>query len=275
MTSPTEVFQTLPGLLDPARIAAVEALGALDNASEAQYDDVAHLVSELIDTPIGLITLLHRDVQYFKAHVGLEADQTPMEMSFCKYTIPTKSPLVVPDARSDARFSENPLVTDGTIISYVGVPLVSDEGYVLGAICAEDSKPRTFPADTIPVLEKIARLVIGQFEARKVAEQLSKEIELRQQRDLENQSQAHSLRLLAEGAPIRDVLQAINDMIERSIAGASASVLLVDGGVFRIGAADSLDPAYTRILEGFPISATIGSWESAVRNRRVHITADV
>jgi len=51
--------------------------------------------------------------------------------------------MVVPDARLDARFRENPVVTGPPHVRfYAGVALVSPEGYKLGDFCVWDSTPR-------------------------------------------------------------------------------------------------------------------------------------
>jgi signal transduction histidine kinase/DNA-binding response OmpR family regulator len=146
---------------------------------------------------------------------------------------------------------------------------------VLGTICAADTVPRTYSDEVVKVLEKIAILVTAPFEARVLSKRLSEEVERRSKREVESEMQARALRLLAEGAELSQVLQAINDMLERQIPQAMASILLVDGGVFRVGAASSLPSEFVQKLDGFPINASVGACGSAVTNRRTHITEDV
>jgi len=65
------------------RLAALHAYRVLDTAPEQPFDDLAHLASQVCDAPISLVTLVDQDRQWFKAHVGLEATQTPREGGFC------------------------------------------------------------------------------------------------------------------------------------------------------------------------------------------------
>src|SRR3712207_7312072 len=50
--------------------------------------------------------------------------------------------LQVSDARHDAVFRDNPLVAAGAVRSYLGVPLVDEDGYVLGAPSVLDARVR-------------------------------------------------------------------------------------------------------------------------------------
>ena len=51
---------------------------------------------------------------------------------------------VVLDARHDARFASNPLVTgDPFIRFYAGAPLVWEDGSKLGTLCILENRPRT------------------------------------------------------------------------------------------------------------------------------------
>ena len=52
---------------------------------------------------------------------------------------------MVPDARADPRFADNPLVTGKEHLRfYAGAPLMSPEGYMLGTLAVLDREPRSF-----------------------------------------------------------------------------------------------------------------------------------
>jgi signal transduction histidine kinase len=118
---------------------------------------------------MSLISLIDHDRQWFKSHVGLDVTETPREFAFCAHAIhePEKT-LVVPDARLDERFHDNPLVTgDPHLAFYVGVPLVNDEGLPLGTLCVLDRTPKTLTKDQLSALNALAEQVMALLELRR------------------------------------------------------------------------------------------------------------
>ena len=116
-----------------------------------------------------LVSLVDEDRQWFKSRVGLEAESTPREASFCAHAIlePDRV-LTVPDATRDPRFADNPLVTgDFHLRFYAGAPLVTRTGHALGALCAIDRVPRQLDEFQHEALAIIGRQVIAQMELRK------------------------------------------------------------------------------------------------------------
>jgi PAS domain S-box-containing protein len=84
-----------------------------------------------------------------------------------------------------------------------------------------------------------------------------------------------ALELLASGAPLRDVLGEICLLIEAETPDAIASVLLVEDGKLRHGAAPNLPDAYNRALDGAPIGPKGGSCGTAAYRRETVIVEDI
>ncbi len=132
------------------RLRALRRLRVLDSLPERLFDDIVLLASEICGTPIGLISLIDTDRQWFKARVGLDATETPRSHAFCAHAIMAPDQLMsVADATRDPRFAANPLVTgDPNIRFYAGAPVVTPEGEALGTVCVIDtvranSRPRS------------------------------------------------------------------------------------------------------------------------------------
>lgn len=83
------------------RLKALHDLAILDTDPEEAYDDLAALASFICGVPIALVSLLDRDRQWFKAHHGLDATETPRDFAFCGYTILQDEMFIVPDATKD------------------------------------------------------------------------------------------------------------------------------------------------------------------------------
>lgn len=161
------------------RLQALRSYHVLDTLEEQAFDDLTRLAAELCGTPIALISLVDDERQWFKSRVGLQATQTPREHAFCAHAIlRPEEVLLVPDATSDPRFADNPLVTDAPGIRfYAGAPLVTPGGHALGTLCVIDKTPRALPSAKVETLAGLARLVVAQLELHRLAQQLDEDRE--------------------------------------------------------------------------------------------------
>jgi GAF domain-containing protein len=153
---------------EAARIKALRRYQLLNSLPEEVYDDITRIASEICGTPIALLTLVDENRQWHKAKQGIDLKEIPRENSFCAHGIlePDRI-MVVPDARYDKRFFDNPLVTgDPSIVFYAGVPIVSTEGYPFGSLCIIDNRPRELSDSKLESLKALAKLVQTNFELR-------------------------------------------------------------------------------------------------------------
>ncbi|WP_295463399.1 EAL domain-containing protein [uncultured Pseudomonas sp.] len=126
------------------RLNALHALELLDSAPAEEFDRLCELVASSFNVPTALISLVDRDRQWFKARVGFELAQMPVEDAFCAHTIQSATGrMEINDARCDARFSHNPLVVQAPHVRfYAGSALVTEGGYAIGSLCILDNQPR-------------------------------------------------------------------------------------------------------------------------------------
>jgi GAF domain-containing protein len=121
--------------------------------------------------PVALVSLVEAERQLFAARVGIDVCETSREVSFCAHAIKRDDIMVVPDATKDARFQNNPLVTDEPHIRfYAGAPLRAPSGAAIGTLCVIDTKPRElFDESDRRNLRDLAALVIDKLELRRLA----------------------------------------------------------------------------------------------------------
>ena len=154
---------------DAARLETLRAFDIADTPSETAFDAIAAAAATLCETPVALVTILGRDHQWFKAHVGTEISGTPIELAICTHTLEYGSALVIPDLATDARTATNPLVMhDPKVRFYAGAPLVLD-GQALGTVCVLDLAPRPdgLSKDQQAGLAALADEAIALIEARR------------------------------------------------------------------------------------------------------------
>ncbi|MCA6438595.1 MAG: GAF domain-containing sensor histidine kinase [Sediminibacterium sp.] len=152
---------------EDARLEELNRLQILDSEQEAQFNEIVELASRICKTPMSLITLVDENRQWVKAKVGLDLTESDRNDAFCAHTILGDSVFEVPNALEDERFVNNPfVVNESNIRFYAGIPLVSENGFNLGAICVLDTVPRKLTEDQIFALDVLSRQIIKLFDLR-------------------------------------------------------------------------------------------------------------
>jgi len=184
-------------LADPARLAALRAVALLDTPTEEAFDRLTKLAARFAEAPISLVTLVDADRQFFKSCLGipepwLSKRETPLTHSFCQYNRVPRQPLIIEDARVHPLFKDNPAIRDLNVIAYLGIPLVTSDGYVLGSFCVIDSRPRRWTPEEVAVVEKLAAAVMTEI-------QLRTEMVIRRQTEQKLKMQNEELRKAYQG----------------------------------------------------------------------------
>src|ERR1700676_62852 len=153
--------------LEAARLAALDRYAILDTDPEKSFDDLVELASHVCKAPIAMLSLVDGNRQWFKSKVGLDATESPREISICSHAIEQPGLFIISDTLEDARFRENPMVvSEPKIRFYAATPLVNEDGYALGTLCVIDRQPRELDADQKEALATIGRLALAQMELR-------------------------------------------------------------------------------------------------------------
>jgi diguanylate cyclase len=160
------------GVLNARRLAALHRLGLLDSPPDAAFDRLTRLVTRLLGVPVSLVSLLDSDRQFFKSALGLPEPwasrrETPLSHSFCQYVVDSGEPLIVEDAPHHPVVCTNLAIPDLQVNAYLGVPLTTADGMVLGSLCAIDTVPRAWSADDIALVRDLAAAVVTEIELRR------------------------------------------------------------------------------------------------------------
>jgi PAS domain S-box-containing protein len=120
---------------------------------------------------VALVSLVDEHRQFFKSCVGLPEPwaarrQTPLSHSFCQHVVATGGPLAIEDARRDPLVCDNPAIVDLDVVAYLGVPLRTPDGQVIGSFCVIDGRPRAWSEEDMEVLQAVAESVMTEIELR-------------------------------------------------------------------------------------------------------------
>ncbi len=146
-------------LNEPERLQALHGLMLLDTPAEERFDRVVRFAAEELNMPIALVSLVDADRQWFKSRHGLDASETPRDISFCGHAILQPGLMIVEDASLDERFADNPFVTGPMHVRfYAGAPLNAPSGECVGTLCVIDTEPRRIDAMERAVLNALRAL---------------------------------------------------------------------------------------------------------------------
>jgi len=123
-----------------------------------------------------LISLLDDDREFFKSQIGLEepwatARQFPLSHSFCQHIVPSRSPLIVADARRHPLLRDSDAIRDLKVISYCGVPLQDEDGHILGSLCVIAHEPTVWTPEQVETLRELGTIVMTAIRTRHLARQ--------------------------------------------------------------------------------------------------------
>ena len=150
------------------RLKALSEYRILGTKPEENYDDITKIASLTCGTPIALLSLVDSDRQWFKAKVGIDAQETVRDWSFCAHAIHSSEPLIVEDALQDERFFDNPLVKgEPKIRLYAGFPLQNEENHRIGTLCVIDREPHGLTDVQLSVMQSLSRQAVAFLELRK------------------------------------------------------------------------------------------------------------
>lgn len=143
-----------PEHFEHSRQAAVDRSGASDLHGVAEIDWIVDQVASIYATPLAALSIIDRHRQVLVSRVGMRVRDTPREDAFCAVAIHTPGEaLVIPDAQQHPRFKSYQVVKeDPHVRFYAGMPIVSRDGYALGALCVADTKARSMRVDTTQLM---------------------------------------------------------------------------------------------------------------------------
>lgn len=148
---------------EEARLDALYQLKLLDTSPSESFDRITRMASQIFGLPIAAVSLTDRDRQWFKSRVGVDYCSIPRDKAPCAKVAEATEPLVIEDMLADPCYADSVLGRAGTRF-YAGAPLITSDGYGLGALCVLGTEARQVAPSEMAALVDLAAMVMAQIE---------------------------------------------------------------------------------------------------------------
>jgi DNA-binding transcriptional MerR regulator len=170
----------MASLSDEMRLRALAGSGLVGGEPDDAFDRLTRVTRALLDVPVSLVSVVEPERQFFVSCLGLPEPwqterATPISHSFCQHCVVSGAPFVVDDARLHPLVRDNPAIDDLGVVAYLGVPISSSDGAVLGTLCAIDSRPRAWTPDDVELLTDLAAAAMAELERRALVRELGRD----------------------------------------------------------------------------------------------------
>jgi EAL domain-containing protein (putative c-di-GMP-specific phosphodiesterase class I) len=130
------------------------------------------LAARAMGYPVALVNILDRHDQHtISASGGRRFPTLPRDVTFCDTVIKGGRSVATGQARTDERFRSLPMVLNGSVSSYVGVPLADRESHAVGALCVIDPSDRVIGVGDMARLEQFGKVVEDQLDLMRTLKQ--------------------------------------------------------------------------------------------------------
>jgi GAF domain-containing protein len=160
----------------PAGRGAPPRAGLVDRPDENTFERLLAQARQLLNVPLAQLLLGGEDRCVFKPRAkspepwGWDG-QTPRRHSFCHRIAAAGQLIDVTDAREHPMIKQQEAVLDAGVIALASAPLVTLEGFVIGAFAVMDCAPRRWSVLELRLLGDLASSVMIDIEARRSCEQ--------------------------------------------------------------------------------------------------------
>ena len=186
------------------RLNLLKSFSVLHNELDADFENITAIAAQICDTPIAFISLLDENRGWLKSHYGLRVSGTPNDYLFCDHAINKVNELfIIEDARKDARFYDNPLVTEEPhVVFYAAVVLKNNQNLPIGTLAVIHQEQHSITQDQIKLLKALAKQVIYLIDNRKNSILLGTSLKKLKVKTKHSRIKDNELKLIEKNIPI-------------------------------------------------------------------------
>ncbi|TYZ65224.1 hypothetical protein PybrP1_012320 [[Pythium] brassicae (nom. inval.)] len=148
------------------RLRRIRTLNLSQQYAKSALKELLDLARTSISCPVATVAVITASTCLLVTSVGLAGDQLPRDVALEAHVIMSRDPFVILDTHRDERFVRNPLVAQLNIRFYIGLPLVTRDGVVLGSLSLGDVSPRDkVKGSDLRSLRRLAARVVDKMDA--------------------------------------------------------------------------------------------------------------
>ncbi len=156
---------------DPDRLLALHQANLLDTPPEPAFDGFPRVALRVLRAPMALLTLVDEHREYIKSGAGLgESWSGPREFPRTEapgqLVVAGSGPIALADLREAASQAQWPAIASLGAAAYLGVPLGTGAGHVLGTLAVLDRQPRDWTTEEIETLQDLATAAAALIDER-------------------------------------------------------------------------------------------------------------
>ena len=200
---------------------------------DPSFDRAAAIIRDALGVPVALVSVVEPLRQVFPGAVGLAEPwqtqrQTPLSHSFCQYVVLDDAPLIISDAREDARLCDNLAIEDLDVVAYAGFPLRNSQGVAIGSVCAIDSQTRVWTAAELRMLEDLAAMCSTEIALRESRAELASSVKGATELSYRARALLALSERLAETVSTAEVAAALQDVAAKNLDCNHAGIWLLE-----------------------------------------------
>jgi PAS domain S-box-containing protein len=137
------------------------------------FDRLARLVAKAVQSSAAFVSLADADADeiVFAGITGLPeiqaGERKTLSHTICRHVVASGVALVVPDTTSHPLACDEPAIKELGLGAYLGVPLTTADGEVVGVLCSVDRHAREWSQAQIEIAEGLASAVMTEIGLRK------------------------------------------------------------------------------------------------------------
>ncbi|MFC0253276.1 putative bifunctional diguanylate cyclase/phosphodiesterase [Massilia consociata] len=152
-------------LNEARRLHVLHAYDILDSGAEDCFDRLVRLAATLCGTPMAALCFVDAAREWRKSLVGLDVAEVARQDSLCAQVIASGEELVVADLRALPREAAAGVPDNWRF--FAGIPLLTHDGCVLGALVVIHCEPHTPTPGQLDGLRILAQEVMARLELRR------------------------------------------------------------------------------------------------------------